>query len=56
MGDKWGDKIRIYFFLIPIQLLVFRLGALKKRAESGKVGAQRQWDVLSETHTFQHRL
>jgi hypothetical protein len=30
-------------------LLVFRLGAFKKRAESGRVGAQRQWDVLSET-------
>jgi hypothetical protein len=29
-------------------LIVFSLGAFKKRAESGKAGAQWQWEVLAK--------
>ena len=47
MRNDWGRFLAK--FSQGLLLFVFRLGAFKKRAESGKVVAQRPGAVLSET-------
>ena len=46
MRNGWGRFLAK--FSQELLLLVFRLGAFKKRAESGKAGAQRQGVVLAK--------